>query len=538
MKRLSLPYQAIGLVLLLVAVCLFFFRLDHRPFWQDEAETACLAKNVIKFGVPKAFDGVNLISQEEGLEFNVDYLWRWSPWLQIYLAAAAFKVGGLTTEAGRFPFALAGLASVWLVYLFVKRRFQDPAWAMLAAALLTLSVPFLLFSRQCRYYSLGAFLVCVSLYAFRLNWQSRFTPAALLVGSLSFLFYTNYLLFLSYTSALLLSAVLVYRRGLPPSRTLKLALLTILAIIPGLALFRLQKQTGMLDFTKIFMNLEHYFADLLQFMIPLPVALGLLWHWRLIFLKHSGFPEDPKERFVIFLAFIILINILIMALVPQYFFRYLVHLYPLVAILLGWVILKVWHYHKLSGVLLAMLLLFTNFLHLLPMDWLGIINRPWHNDVHMLTYPNLPLKLYVNELIHPYPDVNKNLIRFFQAHAVPGDTILISYGDLPLQFYTSYQVLGGLQGRVPPPGNLPRWVVKRHISRRFRENTLSKTDDYILNQVPLGEEYEPVILPHADETFGNRSDPYWHRFLPPAPPYIPLVIYRQKSKGAPNVPAS
>jgi len=535
MKHLSPPYRVIGALILLVAVFLFFFRLDHRPFWQDEAETACLAKNVLKFGIPKAFDGINLISQEEGREFNPDYLWRWSPWLQIYVAAAAFKAGGLTTEAGRFPFALAGLASVWLVYLFVKRRFQDPAWALWSAALLALSVPFLLFSRQCRYYGLGALLVCLNLYAFRSDWRSRFTPAALLVGSLALLFYTNYLLFFSYSGALLLAALLVYRRELHPSRTWKVALCTILAVLPGTALFRLQQQAGMLDFTKIIMNLEHYFADLLQFMIPLPVALGLLWRWRPFFWRRPGFSLDPEERFAIFLALIILLNILIMALIPQQFFRYLVHLYPLVAILLGWVIIKVWHYHKLSGVLLAVLLLFTNFLHLLPMQWLGIINRPDRNDVYMLTYPNLPLKLYMTELIHPYPDVNASLSHFFQKSG-DGDTILVSYGDLPLQFYTSCRVLGGLQGRVPSPENPPQWVVKNLISRRYREDTFTKSDDYILNHLALKEKYEPVVLPYPDETYGNREDPYYHHFVPPAPPYYPLVIYRQKPKDAPHVP--
>ena len=77
------------------------------------------------------------------------------------------------------------------------------------------------------------------------------------------------------------------------------------------------------------------------------------------------------------------------------------------------------------------------------------MNRPFHNDRHMLTYPNLPLKLFLAELSSPYPDVNQNLIRFFQTHARPGDTILTTYGDLPLQFYTSFQGLRGSAGANP-----------------------------------------------------------------------------------------
>jgi hypothetical protein len=90
-------------IILALAAFLLLFHLDHRPFWQDEAETAGLARNVLKYGVPRSYDGVNIISQEQGREYDQNFLWRWSPWLQIYIAAAGFKIGGLTTYAGRFP---------------------------------------------------------------------------------------------------------------------------------------------------------------------------------------------------------------------------------------------------------------------------------------------------------------------------------------------------------------------------------------------------------------------------------------------------
>ena len=168
------------MIILALGAFLLFFHLDHRPFWQDEAETACLAKHVLKYGVPRAYDGVNLVSQEAGHEYGPNYLWRWSPWLQIYVAAGAFRLGGLTTYAGRFPFALLGLGCIFLVYQLVRHNFRDRTWALMAAALLACSVPFLLFARQCRYYSLGAFLTLASLYAFREKWQSKTFPALLL----------------------------------------------------------------------------------------------------------------------------------------------------------------------------------------------------------------------------------------------------------------------------------------------------------------------------------------------------------------------
>ncbi len=230
------------IIILALGAFLLLFHLDHRPFWQDEAETAVLAKRVLTYGVPRAYDGVNLVSQEAGHEFGPHYLWRWSPWLQIYVAAGAFRLGGLTTYAGRLPFALLGLGCIFLVYRLVRHIFRDRAWALMAAALLTCSVPFLLYARQCRYYSLGAFLTLVSLYAFREKWQSKTFPALLLCLSLGLLFYTNYLLFFSFAGAALLAADFAIPRRDAPEKNHKpdVEPAVVILILPGLFLFRIQ----------------------------------------------------------------------------------------------------------------------------------------------------------------------------------------------------------------------------------------------------------------------------------------------------------
>jgi hypothetical protein len=524
-------FDPLFLVLLGVVSFFLLFHLDYRPFWQDEAETACLAKNVLKFGVPRAFDGINLISQEEGREAGADNLWRWSPWMQIYLTAGAFYLVHPSTAAGRFPFAVLGILCVCLTYLLIKRHFGNLFWARLAAALLAFSVPFLMYSRQCRYYSLATFLVLMGLYAFRMDWQKRWGPALLLLGSFGLLFHANYLLFFTYGAAFLFAAVIFYPRELPWKRTLLLAGGVVLVALQGMVFFQIQKQGGMFDLTRVVSNLERNFVDLFQFMVPMPVVAGLLVFgiWLLASPAKRRQPGDgPEARFTYFLGLIVILNILIISLAPQGEHRYLIHLYPLCAIVLGWAICRMANYHKVSAVLLAFLLLFTNWLHLLPMALLHIQYRPADNSPHMLSYPNIPLKLYLSELLASYPDVNRNLISFFQANARPGDTIVTTYGDLPLQFYTSCVVLGGLQGRVPGPGELPKFVVKRWHTRWNRSYDLIKSEAFIL-QLRLAVDYEPLVLPFADEEFGNRADPYYHRFVPETPPLNQLIIYRLRS---------
>lgn len=516
--------------ILLCASFLFLYRLDHRPLWQDEAETACLARSVLEHGVPLAFDGKNFISQEEGREFGSDTLWRWSPWLQIYIAAGAFRVGGFTTEAGRFPCALAGLACVAMAFLLIRGRFEDPAWALIAALILATSVVFILFSRQCRYYSMGALLATVSVHAFLGDWQSRWKPAATLVLALCLLFYANYLLFFCYAGSAGLAAILVYRNRLPLVRVSMLAFAAALLLLPGIFLFRLGQQSGMLDFTLIFGSLGRYFSDCFQFIVPLPLVLVLLWKWRDAVLK-GRLPEDPGERFALFLALIILFNVTVMLAIPQQEHRYLLHLYPLAAMLLAWVTRRLWNRQKLAAVLLGLMLAFTNWLHILPMDWLGIVNRPWQNGPTMLTSPNIPLRLFLTELFSDYPDVNGSLIGFFNAHARPGDTILTTYGDLSLQFYTGCRVIGGLQGPAPLRGKTPDWVVKRHYTRRNRELMLNASESAALEYIGRSLEYEAITLPCPDEMYGNRADPYYHRFIPEGEPYQHLVVYRRKVTG-------
>jgi 4-amino-4-deoxy-L-arabinose transferase-like glycosyltransferase len=516
------------LIIVAVGAFLLFFHLDHRPFWQDEAETACLAKNVLKYGVPRAYDGVNIISQEQGQEYDQNFLWRWSPWLQIYVTAAAFWVGGLTTYAGRFPFALLGLACIILVYQLVRRNFGDRNWALMSAALLTCSVPFLLYARQCRYYSLGAFLALTSLYAFEEDWQSKTGPALLLCLSLGLLFYTNYLLFLSFAGAALLAAVLLYYAKMPWLRSLKLIIGTGIIILPGLWLFRIEQQATMVSLGAILENLEKYWGDFFQFMFPLPLVVYLGWRWGRILWNRSGFSDKPQDRFILFLSLIILGNILILTPLPQSELRYLVHLSPLCAVILGWIICQAWRYHKFSGALLALLLLGTNWLMILPMDWLRLANRPVYNDPYMLTYPNLPLELYLTELSSPYPDVNHNLIRFFQTRAQPGDTILTVYGDLPLQFYTSCKVVGALEGPVhltrPPDWLVPRWYIRWN-----RQYELNDSDVLIRQLLSQPTAYQRVAPVGEDELFGNQPDPYFHHFLPPMESLSPLVIYGKKA---------
>lgn len=58
-----------------------FYNLDNRLLWDDEAEPALMAKNIIKSCAPKKTDGRNSIKLF-GVETNEDDICISSPWLK------------------------------------------------------------------------------------------------------------------------------------------------------------------------------------------------------------------------------------------------------------------------------------------------------------------------------------------------------------------------------------------------------------------------------------------------------------------------
>ncbi|HEY1787606.1 MAG TPA: hypothetical protein VGJ73_05595 [Verrucomicrobiae bacterium] len=143
---------------------LAFCNLDGRLFWSDEAENAVLARNIVKFGVPKLDDGVNHISLH-GDQFDArDGVWTWSPWLPEYVTAASFAVFGETTWAGRAPFAFIGWLTVAALAAAAWKIYRSHRITVAAMLLLGTSEVFLLHIRQCRYYSITVFAEILLLY--------------------------------------------------------------------------------------------------------------------------------------------------------------------------------------------------------------------------------------------------------------------------------------------------------------------------------------------------------------------------------------
>ncbi|MFQ5559396.1 MAG: ArnT family glycosyltransferase [Nitrospinota bacterium] len=154
---LKVPELVFLSVVLVLSLSLFLSNLGNIYLWQDEAQTALLAKTILQFGFPKGYDGVNFFSQELGAEYGKEYIWKWHPWFPFYLLALVFKVFGVSTFTARLPFALFGILTIFLLYFFTRSLLKNRTVAGISTMLLLFMVPFILLSRQSRYYSVATF---------------------------------------------------------------------------------------------------------------------------------------------------------------------------------------------------------------------------------------------------------------------------------------------------------------------------------------------------------------------------------------------
>ncbi|HST29458.1 MAG TPA: glycosyltransferase family 39 protein [Chthoniobacterales bacterium] len=149
-----------------LAAVLIFTNLGGDYLWEDEGDTAVLAENILRFGVPKAWDGVSFNDSDRGARLNRDLVMVSHPWLQYYLAATSFAVFKESNWAARFPFALSGWLTVLVIYACVYDVTKNRSSAFCAATLLTASIQFLLYCRQCRYYSTNMLLSVLLVWVF------------------------------------------------------------------------------------------------------------------------------------------------------------------------------------------------------------------------------------------------------------------------------------------------------------------------------------------------------------------------------------
>ena len=491
------------LFFLLIGGVLIFTNLGNRYLWQDESETALLARSVLIHGYPRAFDGTNIISQELGRDYNAQYVWTWTPWLQLYLTVDSFFLFGESVFAARLPFAIIALVTIILLYrlaLFVTRNRSIARWSTFY---LITSIPFLLHVRQCRYYSLLALgAVWLVLSYLRLIKEQKGSSYHLLLSA-TVLFHTHFMVALSILAALVCDALLWRFRRIKIKSIIPLGLIFLALNLPWAVYFQLGSRGDYLG-NEALRNIYIYLAMVNRHIFPfvlLIIPLFFLFRRKKLFVFDKEVNENIRTLITVSLLAIILLGF-----GPWVIFRYLVWFIPFACIFLALLTQTIVQRKKCAGWALAAVLVSSNILHIMPvMIWrsLGFSSTPVRSF-----RSSSPMANYIYEITHNYDGPNEALIAFFQENGSKDETVVATYGDLPLKFYTNLKVRGGLVGENLAGVETADWIV---IRRNIICDKDAAVKTYLMGHANFNM-YEPIVISAVDLPFGNRPEPKHHKF--------------------------
>ncbi|MDH3212308.1 MAG: glycosyltransferase family 39 protein [Myxococcales bacterium] len=498
--RLGNDALALALPATLAAV-LLLANLGDRLLWQDEAQTALIARTILSHGIPLGSDGTNYFSQELGREYAQNHVWKWHAWLPFYAVSASFLVFGTNTFAARLPFALFGIATVILTYATARTLWRDRRAAAAAAAMLAVCVPFLILSRQCRWYAFATFFSLLGLYAYAGLRRGAHRRAWLLFGALTLLFHSHYLYAATLLATLLLHAGIFEREKL--RSVLVVAAATALFNLPWVwwfATIRYAESYGdrLLDLDASARYARRFtrtlFSDFFHpSLLLIPPTLAI---WRR--LTKSDDVEPGIWRGVWLILLFCVVNVTTLALVsPGAYVRYLAPLAPPLFLISG----------LLMGALLRRSLLAGAAALVVWVAWAS----------------GGPLQAYLHEITHGYEGPIEGIVRFLKQRARPSDTVAITYGDLPVKFYTPLRVIGGLTGEDLSEAQGAEWI----ILRRHRYTDEEKRVGEVLEAYLSAEAYERYVLENPDVAWSNREDIRLHHFATPHD-RPPVVIYGRR----------
>ncbi len=436
-----------------LAVFFLFYNLSDRLLWGDEAETALLGRNILKFGIPIVDDGNNFITQyPEPWESNEKKVWTWNTWLPYYLTALSFRIFGPTTFAARLPFVTFAFFSVILMRRAAVGLYRDKNTALVATALLVFSVPFLLHARQCRYFSLLVFgtlwlLVGYTQVAYERNRKGMIHVCL----SLILLFYSSFISFVANLFALGLHSVFQMRKNRGFARDIALCYaITLVAVLPWVLYSGMLRKGTSARFTGFVSVFLQYVYQINFHIFPL---ILLLIPPTYFILKKVSVRRCAPSRGTTLLLFFTFGQLFCLSIFPFTYFRYLVMSLPVLIILEAHIVQNYVRPGFLKVGFIAILAL-TNAPNILSL-------YPWRGEREFKS----PVYEFVREITTPYEDKCENVVTFLRTYGDESESVAMLDPGYPIMFYTNMKVIDGRY-----PGNRGE----------------AMTADWILTESPCG----------------------------------------------------
>jgi 4-amino-4-deoxy-L-arabinose transferase-like glycosyltransferase len=538
-----LAFDAVVALIAIVVLPLFVYGLGDTYLWQDEAQTALLGRSVLIHGVPMVGEGADSLSAVLGKDAGIGGVYFQIAWLQAYVEAASLGLFGESSWSARFPFAIAGWLCIPLTAWAMRVAGSTVLAARIAALSIACSVPFIIVSRQARYYALTAAIVLATIGTYAAFIRAVRSPERRAAAVPAFAFATAAsLLVVSFdiTAIGVLAAIachwLLTTRAREwrwsPSFWMAWTIPCVLLAVWLAASLTATSRTENAGLTAIPGRLRYttfyYLGQINAHIVPLPVLLLLLLPWRVSANKRAD-EVDESRRAVVLLAAVALGGLAGTVLSPHRFFRYIVPVFPVVLALSAIGIATMWTLGprmRIAAAILLAALVSTNVLFVWSHAALGGVARA----SGMVTVrerqfqARVPIADLISELRDPPRGPVTAVIAYLQQHAGPRDVVVAAYGDLPLKFHTQLRVYGGETGEVPPPDIQPQWVWPRHLVVYANVRPVT---DWIGRELESGR-YGRVELQAIDRRWENREDPEAHIFFNPGPPGPRVVLYKAR----------
>jgi hypothetical protein len=524
---LSKPINIFFIIVFCCVAYLAFHNLDNTYFWDDEANTALFAKNFLKYGKLTAWDGKNLICYGNSAELNKDLNNVYMPPLQYLTVALSFKILGVSTWAGRFPFVVMGLLSLLLFFIFIKYKFKDNLYLQIYALLLFgFSIVFLLNIRQCRYYSLTLFFPITTYFLYQLC-LSKKNIIYFLLFSLSCIlfFYSNWLLCIAFLLSLILVHIIFYRNYIFKEHLWRWAIsvgIFCLMTFPYALYLKIWIRRNitpddnwlLYKITLLWwnirdLNLSDYFPWMLSVLI-----IVLLVKFR----KNNPYLKDMLFLIILIFGFLFFLTIFS----PQPAnssitadIRYLSPILPFILLLIGQTLILLNEKFK-YGKIFAFLII---FIHLTT----NILTLGFFSGKFKWTLPS-----FIKEIHNPYPTAVSETVKYLKDNVKESELVYAEeeFQNYPLMFYLGDKVQFGclldknaflgadfykkLSPYLLMEENYPDWIIVFGMKNLIVIDYFSRLQEGsgIRNHYTL----EKVIERYRLDT--SRPELHWHHFGP------------------------
>jgi len=224
-------------------------------------------------------------------------------------------------------------------------------------------------------------------------------------------------------------------------------------------------------------------AHIFQYLFPPAVILIALLAAAIVWFRKKQFSlnnnADSWGNTALLIFFFVSVLVLLIFLAPGPFFRYLMPLIPVAAILIALVLTPLFRTNLLLGVIAAVLIILQG-----------------------------PILNYIYEITHDYDGPIEGIVQYLNQHGKETDTVAITYGDLPLKFYTKMRVIGGLTGEDLSSAKYADWVI---IRKDVNCPIDFEVKNYLLENVQWSQ-YQKIEIDYPDILFENREELSLHKF--------------------------